>query len=378
MNEKEVAELRRQFRPDHHTITKVYGCYVNENKTVISTFEQSMALASQEEAESYLALLKKSLSGTLGRNLLDIAFTNQQVMNGAEHALLMKLRETRLEDAETREAFYQKIIDAVYLECNYLILMAFNAYDVPYRTKDDIDMEDCSEEMFSYLICSICTVKKTKPGLGYDYHQQEFHNFAGDHLVSAPEIGFLFPAFDDRQTNLYNALCYTRKVDESHEDFIDAVFRTSVPMSAGHQREAFHEALSQALEKECSYDVVQSVHEQLRERLELHKESRDPEPLTISQGEMGDILKNSGLPEERIDDFQSRCRESFGEDAELRPANLIDSRRFAIATPEVKISVDPKFSYLVQTRVIDGRKYILIAADSGVEVNGVGINITED
>lgn len=377
MNEKEVAELRRQFRPDHHTITKVYGCYVNENKTVISTFEQSMALAAQEEAESYLALLKKSLSGTLGRNLLDIAFTNQQVMNGAEHALLMKLRETRLEDAETREAFYQKIIDAVYLECNYLILMAFNAYDVPYRTKDDIDMEDCSEEMFSYLICSICPVKKTKPGLGYDYHQQEFHTFAGDHLVSAPEIGFLFPAFDDRQTNLYNALCYTRKVDESHEDFIDAVFHTAVPQPAAEQKRSFESVLSGSLEEECSMEVVQAVHDQLSGMIAMHKENKIAEPLMIHKDAVEAVLEDCGVSEKHLDKFREQFDAEFGENRAVSPKNIIDEKKFEVKMPQVKIQVKPEARDLVRTETIDGVRYIMIRAEDSVEVNGVSIQFEQ-
>ena len=379
MNQRELNEIRRRIRLDRSSISHIYGCYVNSSREIIATIDESMGLLSQEEAEKYLQLLKKSLSGALGKNLIDISFATKQVMDSDEHRLLSALRKTELKDEELRNAFYRCVIDSINMEdSSYVILLAHDNYDVPYRGRDGQQDRDGSDQVFSYILCSICPVKAGKVQFGYCPEESRFQNFAPGQIVAAPELGFMFPSFDDRAANIYNALFYSKNTEEIHQDFIDAVFRTQVPMSAGHQREAFHEALSQALEKECSYDVVQSVHEQLRERLELHKESRDPEPLTISQGEMGDILKNSGLPEERIDDFQSRCRESFGEDAELRPANLIDSRRFAIATPEVKISVDPKFSYLVQTRVIDGRKYILIAADSGVEVNGVGINITED
>ena len=131
MIEKEVSELRRQLRPDRSGISKVYGCYVNENRTIVSTFEQSLGLTTQEESEAYLGLLKKSLSGTLGKNLLDIPFSNEQVMHGEAHALLMKLRDSRLEDADARNTFYQKVISCVSLGENYLILIAHNAYDVP-------------------------------------------------------------------------------------------------------------------------------------------------------------------------------------------------------------------------------------------------------
>ena len=379
MNQKELNEIRRRIRLDRSSISHIYGCYVNSGREIISYIDESVGLLGKEDAEKYLSLLKKSLSGALGKNLMDISFATKQVMDSDEHRLLSALRKTELKDEALREAFYQCVINAVNMEdSNYVILLAHDNYDVPCRGKDGQLDRDGSDQVFSYILCSICPVKAGKVQFGYCPEESRFQNFAPGQIVAAPALGFMFPSFDDRAANIYNALFYSKNTDEIHQDFIDAVFRTPVPMSAGHQREAFHAALSQSLEKECSYDVVQSVHEQLRERLELHKESREQEPLTLSAGEMGDILKNSGLSDGRIEDFQSRCRESFGEDAELRPANLIDSRRFEVATPEVKISVDPKFSYLVQTKVIDGRKYILIAADSGVEVNGVGINITED
>ena len=149
-------------------------------------------------------------------------------------------------------------------------------------------------------------------------------------------------------------------------------------MSPQEQQNLFAAALTETLEKDCSYDVVQAVHEQLRGRIQEHKESRDPEPLIISPEELGDILENSGASPEEAELLCGRCREQFEGGEALRPANLIDGKRLEICTPEVKISLDPKFGYLVQTRVIDGRKYILVSADSGVEVNGIGVTIEEE
>ena len=379
MNQKELNEIRRRIRLDRSSISHIYGCYVNSSREIISYIDESMGLLGKEDAEKYLSLLKKALSGALGKNLMDISFATKQVVDSEEHRLLSALRKTELKDEELRNAFYRCVINSVSLEdSNYLILLAHDNYDVPYRGRDGQLDRDGSDQVFSYILCSICPVKEGKPQFGYRPEESRFESFASGQIVAAPELGFMFPSFDDRAANIYSALFYSRNTAEIHQDFIDAVFRTPVPMSAGHQREAFRSALSQSLEKECSFDVVQSVHEQLRERIELHKESKDSEPLALSEGEMGDILRNSGLSDARIDAFQSCCRESFGQDALLTPGNLIDSRHFEIATPEVKISVDPKFSYLVQTKIIDGRKYILIAADSGVEVNGVGINISGD
>lgn len=378
MNEKEVAELRRLLRADRHNITKVYGCYVNENRSIINTFEQSMALATEEEAESYLGLLKKVLSGTLGRNLLDLSFSNQAVMNGAEHALLMKLRETKLEDEEVRQAFYDKVIQSVYFEENYLILLAFQAYDVPYRAKDDEVFSDGSEEVYSHILCSIAPVKQGKPGLGYDYSQAEFHTLAGNHMVGAPEVGFLFPTFDDRSTNIYDALCYTRRVDDSHESFIDTVFHTEVPKPAAEQKKDFEAVLTHSLEDECSMAVVQAVHEQLTTLIAEHKENKIREPLMIETDTVEQVLKDCGVSEQRCTAFHEKFTEEFGENQPVSPKNLIDEKRFEVTLPDITIRVKSEARDRVQTRVIDGIKYILIRADEDVEANGVSIQFTEE
>ena len=136
-------------------------------------------------------------------------------------------------------------------------------------------------------------------------------------------------------------------------------------------------ALGDTLQKDCSYDVVQSVHEQLRERIAEHKESKNPEVLTLSIQEMGDVLANGGVPAEKVEAFQQECRKQYGEDAALNPKNIMESGKFQITTPEMKIAVSPEYSHMIEARVIDGRKYILIPADEGVEINGIGVNIPD-
>ena len=377
MNQKELNEIRRRIKPERSSISHIYGCYVNSNREIISYIDESLGLLSKEETEKYLALMKKTLSGSLGRNLMDLSFATKQVVDSDEHRLLSALRRTELKDALLREEFFKCIIDAVDMgEDNYLILTAFDAYDVPHYGKDGNE-DDSRGEVFKYILCCLCPVKTGKVQLGYVAEEKRFHNSVINQIVSAPELGFMFPSFDDRSTNIYNALFYSRNTGEVHQDFIDAVFKTQVPMSARQQRETFSAVLCEADEKPLSYDVVQSVHEQLSDRIAVHKESKDPEPLTISSGELGDILESSGLGTEQVESFKKNIDKQFGEDAALRPANIIDSKKLEICTPEVKVSVDPKYGYLVQTRVIDGRKYILISADSGVEVNGIAVNIEE-
>ena len=375
MTTKELGELRRRFRPDKIAISRIYGCYVNRSKEVIAYLDESLGRLTQEESAKYLSLLKKALSGTQGRNLIDIVFTTQQVMDSDEHRLLSSLRGSELKDNEALEKFYQTVIQSLDMgDSNYLILLAHDTYDVPHRGKDDELQADASDEVFSYIVCCVCPVKDGKIELGFFSGDNEFHSCVANQIVSAPELGFLFPAFDDRAANIYNALFYSRKPDEIHHEFIDAVFHTEPPMSAAEQKEAFQTALSDALEDSFNMDVMQAVHEQLREKIEQHKESKDPEPLTVSAQEIGEILQSSGVTEERVAAFRERCSEQLG-DGVLNPENLIDSKRFEVKTSEATLTVTPEHSYLVETRIIDGRKYILIPADEGVEVNGMSVGI---
>ena len=375
MNQKEVSELRRRWKKDKNAVSRIYGCFVNGNKEIVSDLDESLGTMPEEEAEKYLSLLKKSLSGTLGKNLIDIVFSTQQVMDSEEHKLLSALRSRALKDGQARTDFYQKVINSLDMgESSYLLLLACDCYDVPRRGKDDIS--DGSEDVFTYILCCVCPVKLGKAELNYFPGDNEFHYTAGQ-VVAPPELGFLFPAFDGRTANIYNALFYSRKADKLHQEFIDGVFHTEPPMSAAEQREAFQEALTQSLEEAFSVEVVRTIHESLTDRMTRHKEEKDPEPLTVTVGELEGILRDCGVPQERIGAFQGECEERFGAGAVLSPANLIDAKRFEVKTAEASVSVSPDCSYLVETRVIDGKKYILIPVEEDVEINGLPVRFAE-
>ncbi len=377
MNEKEIAELRRRFRADHSNITAVRGCYVNEKREVVAEFRQSMTMCSREESEQILALLKKSLSGTLGKNLAEIEFETQQVVSGEEHALLMALRKSGLDDDDAVHEFFRRTIEATNMEGNYLILLAHDNYDVPYRSKDGESEGRDSEEVFSYIVCSLCPIKLTKPQLGFHVDENRFCNIAADWVVSAPELGFLFPAFDDRATNIYSALYYTKDLAENHGEFVDAIFKCPVPMPAAAQRESFGAVLSESVAEDCSFDVVHAVHEQMSGMIADHRENRDIEPLKLSKTQVKELLETCGVADERVSRFEERYDETFGEDATLSPAALVGAKQLELTTPDVVIRVNPERADLVKTEVIDGRRYILIRADEGVELNGVPIAIRD-
>ena len=340
MNQKELSELKRRFRPDKSAIHRIYGCFVNGNQEIVSYLDESMGRMPEEESAQYLGFLKKALSGTLGKQLIDIVFSTQQVADSQEHKLLSALRDSQLKDAQARETFYRKIIDALELDGNYLILLAHDAYDVPRRGKDDRLQED-SDTVFSYLVCCVCPVKDSKVELGYFPGENEFHSRAGQ-VVAPPELGFLFPAFDGRAANLYNALFYSKKADQIHQEFIDAVFHTEPPMSAAEQKEAFQSALREGLGDACTVEVVQAIHERLLDRMARHKESKDPEPLEVTAQDVAAILRDCGVGEEPIAAFQEECRELVAmESAILVEAgftNEVDKVVMVYAPREVRLA----------------------------------------
>ena len=378
MIDKEIGEIRRHLRRERSNITALYGCYVNDNKEIITSFRQSTGMMPENESDKYFALLRRTLSGSLGKNLIDITFKTSQVADSPEHKLLMDLRKCQLKDEELLGTFYQKVIDSVCMEGAYLILIGCDSYDVPFKSKDDFSQSDNSDETYTYLICTICPVKQTKANLHYVPEEKIFHDGAMHQMVSAPMLGFLFPAFDNRSTNIYNALYYTHDVKVGQDAFIEAVFNTPAPKPAAEQKKSFEALLTTTLGEECSLDVVQTVHDQICQRIAMHKEAKVPEPLMISKEDVKTVLQECGVSEDRLSKFSVDYDEVFGFETDLHPKNVIDNKHFEIKTPDVVIKVDPTRSDLIETRVIGGVKYIMICADEDVEVNGVNIHIEEE
>lgn len=375
MNRNEIGEIRRRLNPDKNAISCIRGCYVNEKREIVSMFDRSLQSLPQEEGERYLSIFKKVLSGVPGKNLIDIAFRPDQVMDGPQHHLLSAMRNTKLKVDEGVMQFYQNIIDALQMEGNYLILLMHDAYDVPYRAKDDVKVDDASEEVFDYIVCAVCPVKLTRPALSYYAADNDFHECEQNWIVAAPEMGFMFPSFDDRGSNIYGALYYSRDLADLHDDFISAVFDADAPMPAAEQRETFQALLEDTIAEDLSYDVVQTVHEQIRDLIEEHKADKEADPLVVGKREVKTMLEACGVPEEKMAAFEERYDSEFGAGMPINAQNIVDEKKFEVRTPDVVIQVNPERSELVETRVIDGFKYILIRADEGVEVNGVTIRI---
>lgn len=376
MNEKEVAEIRRRFNPQKTNITSVHGCYVNENREIVAEFNQPLAALTQDETEAMLALLKKLLSGGLDRNLIDIEFSNELVLGGEEHKRLLTLRDSALCDESALKALFSDIIETVRVEGAYLILAAADNYDV-FTYREDGKKDEDSTELFKYFLCGVFPVKMTKPQLSFAAFDNTFKNIVANSVITAPLLGFMFPAFDDRAANIYNTLFYTKDSAANNSEIIDRLFKAEPPMPAAEQRETFNSLLNGVTNDENNLEIIKNIQDEIGGMITEHKESKEREPLAVSRDDICDILRSSDMADEKIETFKAGFDESFGEKARLNPQNLVETKRLELTGADISIKINPERSELVETRVIDGVKYILIRADEEIEVNGVPINIGE-
>ena len=376
MNRKELAEIRRRLDKDTGNISCIRGCYVNAKGEVISVFRRPVGMMSEEEVRQYYALFKKVLSGVPGKNGIDVAFTAEQMTDGQAHPLLMELRNSAASDETAVSELYQNIIDHYHSEDDYAILLLSDVYDVPQRGTDGHRHDD-EDGVFTYILCCVCPVKQAKAGLMYSAEEQDFRDMNCGRVLSAPELGFMFPAFDDRASNIYNALYYIRYAGNSHEDFVQAVFAVDLPMAGPAQKAAFDDILQETLKEELSFPVMQAVSDRLRENVEVKKQDKSGETPVITAPEVKTILADCGLPLERLEAFEDAYENQFGRGTTLSAANIVDTRRMEVKTPNVTIQVNPDFTDLVETRIIDGKKYILIRAEEDILINGVAVNIPE-
>ena len=374
MNEQALSEIRRRFRAEKSAISHVCGCLVNGNKAIVSEFDQNLSTLSVDEAEKLLGALKKTLSGKIGRQLLDIEFSTNQVTDSEEYALIAGLRNSGLADKELVAKFYEKVIATLEIEGNYMILLAYDRYDVFSYGKDGKRSEE-SESVFPYMVCAVCPCKPSKAALNYDVPAKCFHNVCAETALGKPLLGFMFPTFEERGANIYNALYYTADLNNSHEEFSNALFGKELPLPAAEQKVQFEELLFDTVKEECNLFTVRSLQNQMLSVMEEYKIEKKEEPAVIDKNGAGEMLRNCGVDEEKVETFEKRFDEVFGEDAQIHMTNIADTKQLKIETPEVTIHVHAGCDDVVETREIGGVKYILIRADGGATVNGMNIEI---
>ncbi len=374
MTDKEIAEIRRRYKPDKNNIRYIRGCYVNEKKEIISEFDQSMGMMSEDDVEQMLRVLKKTLSGARGRNLHDIEFSTAQVSESKEHKLLSDLKSSELRDDEAVHKLYDKIISTLEIDSSYLILLAHDSYDVFSKSADG-ETESESSAVFKYILCSVCPSKTGKTTLSYYFPGKCFRTVSPDTVLGAPELGFMFPAFNDRAADIYGALYYTKNLTDSHDDTVDALFKSPLPMPATEQKQTFGDIVSEAVGDDCSMRVVRTLHSQMCNVIEEHKAAKSEEVPTLTKSDVSEMLRFCGVSDENVEKFEQKYDDAFGKDTALNPANIADEKALTVKTDEVNVKVAAGQSSVLETRVIDGVKYILIRANGEVFVNGINVHI---
>ena len=379
MNRKEIREIKKRFNPDMDNFGHIYGCYVNAAHEIIAYMDSPTMLMGNEEREMYMKTLKKTLSGALGKNLLNVEFSTAQVEDSDEHRLLQTLRTSHLSNETMRKILFQRIIDNVDMgDVGYVILLASDSYDVPYKNGGSDEWSEESTDQFEYFICCLCPVKDPKGALRYLAEEQNFRAASTGSILGAPQMGFMFPTFDDRMTNIYRALYYTRSSADVHQDFLKAVFNLDkLPMAANTQKNAFDSALADSLGDECSMDVVKALHSRIGERIDVLKGVGADDVPEIHINELEEILMKSGTSDEAIEKFHDTCKNYFDGEEFFNPENLINRKQFKLETAEMNVSIDPEHAFGIKTEIIDGRQYLMIPISEGLTVNGVDVKVSD-
>ncbi|MDO4599377.1 MAG: DUF4317 domain-containing protein [[Ruminococcus] gnavus] len=371
MNKKEVLEIRKQFTPANCAITRIAGCYVDHEKNKRMESKSAFLSLPEEEAFKYFDIFKKTLSGTMGKNMLNMEFPIDQEMPGGTQEFLMKLKTSKLEDDMLLEEFYDKVIAAYEYAENYYIILIHAMYDVPGKSSDNMEMFDASDEVYEYLVCSICPVSLSKAGLSYNAEANCIQDRIRDWVVDMPDKGFLFPAFNDRSTDIHGVLYYTKKSEDLQPELIEQLLGARMPMSANTQKETFQILIEDTLGEEGDYETIRNIHETLNDLIEEHKE--EPEPLQLDKTDVRKVFEQSGVSAERMEQFDRNYEETAGEKTSLLAANIAETKKFQIETPDIVIKVNPERADLIETRMIDGRQCLVIAVDDHIEVNGVNV-----
>ena len=370
MDKKAINEIRKLIKPDS-CIDRIRACYVNEEGEVIREIHDSLAAMEKESMEKYCEILRGAMSGKLGRNLFNMEFPLEEESEGGRQQLLYRLAQSELKNDELLTLFFNKIVENFRCETKYLILLMHGMYDIPAKGKDNADMEDASDYVYSFLVCCICPVILMKEGLCYDEEACTFLDRRTDWAVQKPVSGFLFPAYNDRQPDIHSLLYYCRKEEERHEEISGDLLGCVLPIPESDQKELFKSMVEQTLGRNCDFENVKAINDAVTQIIEQNKDSG--EPVTIEKEQMRRLLSENGADQSVLSDFDDAYDEAVGEGAALMAENLVETSRLEVKSPSLKISVKADMTDMLKTKVIDGMEYLLIPVVDELEVNGIRI-----
>lgn len=410
MDKKGVAELKRRLTKENCTFTRLCGCYVDAGKNKVVDLSETFLKLEDEEFYKYLEIAKKTLSGTIGNNLLELNFPLDEEAAGGRQQFLLGLRESKLKNPELLERFYDMVIESYDYAGNYLILLFHDAYDVMTKTTDNNALDE-SEEVFEYLLCAICPVQLSKPGLGYREDENRIGPRIRDWVVSVPDSGFLFPAFTDRSTDIHSLMFYTKDTKAPHAEFMELGLGCGARRTATEQKMTFHSIVKQAYgdDVEKSGEVLMEIQQNLNDLVE-EKAELEEDPVILTPELLTNVMEESGVAPEKAEKIGKTCAEEFAEEAPLAE-NVVDSKALAaneqiqkekelvaqvevlqqqlkekqieeeadevVKTYDVVLRVKPEKVSQIKSEVINGQKCLVIpmAEDEHANVNGVNTKV---
>lgn len=373
MNKKEISEIKKLFTPANCAISRICGCYVDAEKNRRTEVKGAFLSLPEEETFKYFNIFRGAMSGTVGKNLLNMDFPLEAEEEGGTQDFLLRLRDSALKDEHLVEEFYDQVIASYDYGENYYIILIHCAYDIPTKSTDGLEMKDASDYVYEFIQCIICPVKLSKAGLYYNTEANAIENRNRDWIVEAPDTGFTFPAFNDRETDIHSLLFYIKNPNQMPERLINETLGCAMPMSAKDQAQTFQGIVEEVLGDRCNFKTVKSIHENLYELLEESKD--ETEQFTIKPDQIKKILENNGADEEKLKEFEKRYEGFEAQQPEFILANIANQRNFEIKTYDVSIKVKPDKTYLVESRMIDGKPCIVIGVNEDIEVNGITLRL---
>lgn len=371
MDKKAIAEVRQILGGRKCVIDRIGGCFAGEDGEIILDLDETFLALQEEEQARYCELFRKTLSGKTGRNLFNLEFPLKEEEEGGKQAVMYRLLKSGLEDRSLIHEFCAAILGSLDDAGHHLILLAHGNYDIPKRTSDGMELEDASDYVYSFLVCCICPVAEVKEGLCFDALNQTFVNKAGDLGVQMPMLGFLFPAFNDREPDIHSILYYSKKEDERHPELMDAIVGSDLPITEKAQKELFSDLVEQTLGRDCTFDNVMSVTDSINQMAK--QDENNPGAMELGRTEVSRILQQTGADPRVLDHFDEKFEEAVGEGGSFTAENLARPSAMQIKAPSVSISVKSEMADMITTRIIDGREYILIPLQPDTELNGIRI-----
>ena len=372
MDRKGINEVRKLFDKNNCRVDRMHGCYVNEKKERIADLRDTFYSLADDELFKYCEIFKKAVSGRIGKTLFNMDFPLSEEKEGGHQPELYRLLKSGLSDPEMVDAFFDRIIETYRSAEKYLILLVHGIYDIPGRTSDNITLVDGSDNVYSFIELSICPVTLLKDGLCYDADEKAFFSRSEDWGVQKPEIGMLYPAFNDRSSDIHAALWYAKNEESRHDELAAELLGMDLPMPRTAEQDLFREVIEVSLGKDCSYENVKNINDAVNRILEEGKD--EPEPVLIGQHEIRQILYENGADEEALTRFDKAYEEIAGEDsAPLLAESVAEPKKLSVKSENIRLDISAEAADLVETRVIDGIEYFLIPVADNVTVNGIRI-----